>query len=59
MPDVKEIIKQIQLITYGAYGASGQVAALLGKHCPRMWAETNTRRDSAECAVPPLIKRRE
>ena len=31
MPDVKEIIKQIQLITYGAYGASGQVAALLGE----------------------------
>ena len=31
MADVKEIIKQIQLITYGAYGASGQVAALLGE----------------------------
>ena len=29
MPDMKEIIKQIQYITYGAYGASGQVAALL------------------------------
>ena len=29
MPDVKGTIKQIQLITYGAYGVSGQVAALL------------------------------
>ena len=29
MLDTKETIKQIQLITYGAYGASGQVAALL------------------------------
>ena len=29
MPDMKEIIKQIQYITYGAYGDSGQVAALL------------------------------
>lgn len=31
MPDVKEIVKQIEFITYGAYGASGQVAALLGE----------------------------
>ena len=31
MPDMKEIVKQIQFITYGAYGSSGQVAALLGE----------------------------
>ncbi len=29
MPDIKETIKQLQFITYGAYGASGQAAALL------------------------------
>ena len=41
MPDMKEAVKQLQALTYGAYQASGQVAALLSgaEHRPSALAE--------------------
>ena len=39
MQNPKEAIKQIQALTYGAYQASGQVAALIGASRPENMAE--------------------
>ena len=42
MQTPKEAIKQIQALTYGAYQASGQVAALIGASRPENMAEAKT-----------------
>nr|WP_325236927.1 hypothetical protein [uncultured Oscillibacter sp.] len=39
MQNPKEAIKQIQALTYGAYQASGQVAALIGASRPENMAD--------------------
>ena len=58
MQNPKEAIKQIQALTYGAYQASGQVAALIGASRPENMAEAleQTAARMAQCSFAPYAK---